>query len=365
MKTRNQIVSISRGIAISAMVMGHANVGNIVEAWVNQFDMALFFICAGICLKESHFDFPVKFIYRKIKGLFVPFVSWVVVFILLHNLFLDIGVLESQRIWRGYVEHVYSVSEIFHKISMAFLMKNSELLLGGYWFCRELLMASTLGYLILKIYKIIYPTKGYMFVSATCAIIAVLGNWVGENYPHFSIMRRTSLALFFFVTGAEIKHLYPIYFKRRLSRFSIVNVVFLLCIVFGFAGSSGMMMSNPKWNVVPMFIVASLTGTILVMLLSARLSYQKENCVSRFLAYAGDHSFIILTFHLLAFKCVSVFLLAIGFEGSLGEFPTLSVGGLYPLVYWVAGTTFPLIVLKLYEWILMRFRRCFYEEVGI
>ena len=357
MTKRNQMVSISRGIAISAMVLGHATVGGAIEAWVNQFDMALFFICAGFCMKKSYYDCPVTFIFRRIKGLLVPFVCWVSVFVCLHNLFLYAGLLDSQIVWRGHVEHAYSLREIVSNVANAVLMKNSELLLGGYWFLRELLLASIFFFLLLKVYASWKPTKGYMPIVGACTIIAIIGNWVGENYPLLGIMRRTSLAVLFFVTGAEVRHVAECHSEGSFKSAKI-GILFVLCIIFLLAGLSGMKMSNPNLNDVPMFIIASVSGTILVMYFAERLSRENDWFICRFHAYAGDHSFIILTFHLLAFKCLSIILVGMGMDGSVGDFPILREASLYVvLLYWVVGVVSPLGALSLVERILANLRR--------
>lgn len=92
-------IAIAKAIGIILMVIGHAGCPNYVEHFIYMFHMPLFFFLAGYCFKEKHLQNSKDFIIRRFKGLWVPFVSISLVFLFLHNLFLNCNLIEGGGIF--------------------------------------------------------------------------------------------------------------------------------------------------------------------------------------------------------------------------------------------------------------------------
>ena len=109
MATRNYTISIVKGIGIILMVVGHAEAPWFITNFIYTFHMPLFFIAAGYFFSRKYLSDPWTFISRRVKGLYVPFVTWAVIFLLLHNLWFRIGLLnEVYGNATGGVTHPYT-----------------------------------------------------------------------------------------------------------------------------------------------------------------------------------------------------------------------------------------------------------------
>ena len=58
--------------------------------------MPIFFISSGYFFKDSWFDRKWEYVKRKFKNLYIPFVKWSIIFLLLHNVFFSLGIINAQ-----------------------------------------------------------------------------------------------------------------------------------------------------------------------------------------------------------------------------------------------------------------------------
>lgn len=157
---RDASISISKGLAIILMVLAHTNFSHYGSVWINMFHMPLFFF-SGYCIKEAYFDTPLKYIKRRIDGIYVPFVKWSVLFLLLHNIFFYMGIYNSTYggAHGGSAEALLSVNEILKRIFyICVTITQKEHLLGGYWFLHTLFYSSIIAFGVLYLLrnKVIY-----------------------------------------------------------------------------------------------------------------------------------------------------------------------------------------------------------------
>lgn len=83
-------IDILKGLGILLMVIGHTGFQH--KSFIYMFHMALFFIASGYLYKEKNsesFSQVVSFVLRKIKGVWIPYFIWNVVFTLLNNVFIN------------------------------------------------------------------------------------------------------------------------------------------------------------------------------------------------------------------------------------------------------------------------------------
>ena len=120
--------------------------------------MPLFFIAAGYFFSRKYLSDPWTFISRRVKGLYVPFVTWAVIFLLLHNLWFRIGLLnEVYGNATGGVTHPYTEGDFWYRLVCIFTNMSGydEFMAGAFWFFRGLLLASVLFLLLYKLLS--YP----------------------------------------------------------------------------------------------------------------------------------------------------------------------------------------------------------------
>lgn len=204
---RNPSVDIAKGIAITLMVLGHSGVPEMGRAFIYMFHMPLFFILSGWCFKEKYLEQPKTFVAHRLKGLWWPYAKWSILFILLQNWFCKLHLYSPSYGYKGAGVLPYSLREMKDRIwSTVTNMEGAPQLLGGYWFLRELLLASLISWLLIKLIPVIRKKRGLGFVNALWLALATtmfsaVANRFGLWLPVFNISPVTWLAVSFFLAG--------------------------------------------------------------------------------------------------------------------------------------------------------------------
>ena len=169
---RNTVISICKGIAIILMVMGHAEVPDLLSNFIYVFHMPLFFIAAGYFFSRKYVDDPWSFCQRRFKGLYIPFLKWSLVFLLLHNLWFHIGLLNERfGNWEGGVTHPYTAADFAARFMRIITSMSGydEFMAGAFWFFRGLLVASILFLVLYKLLDSKTRLSHVWIVVAVCA----------------------------------------------------------------------------------------------------------------------------------------------------------------------------------------------------
>jgi fucose 4-O-acetylase-like acetyltransferase len=143
---RDQTLDILKGFGIILKVVAHSGAPSWLSKTIYTFHMPLFFVASGWFFSERNLDDCRNFAVRKIKSIYLPYWKWCVIFLLLHNVFYSVGILNSSFGANGCVSHFYSVKDMaFNALNFTFRMTYYEgFLLGAYWFVRSLLWGSLL-----------------------------------------------------------------------------------------------------------------------------------------------------------------------------------------------------------------------------
>ena len=148
---RDSSVSIAKALAIILMVLAHSRFSEYGNYWINMFHMPLFFFFSGYCCKDKYLNDFKNYTLKRIKGIYLPFVKWCLIFMLLHHVFFSLNIYNGEYGFHGSVSHVYSISESIRRaFNVVFRMESVEQLLGGYWFLKSLFVASFIGYFTIK-----------------------------------------------------------------------------------------------------------------------------------------------------------------------------------------------------------------------
>ena len=125
--------------------------------------MPAFFIISGILLKDRYINDSLKnYINKKIRSLYFPFVSFAVLYIVLHNLFYRLS----------YTGEYWSLFQHFKSFVETILFLPTIPLLGGMWFVQKLFFASLIVIVLLKLLN----NKGFLTNKSVllCSIILIL-----------------------------------------------------------------------------------------------------------------------------------------------------------------------------------------------
>lgn len=339
---RNLTVSIAKGIGIILMVLGHADVPYIWN-FIYMFHMPLFFVLSGYCFKEKYLNDFKTFGIRKITGLYFPFLKWGIFFLLFHNIFFHLNIYNGEYGYRGSVSHLYSIPEILRRAFIGCgLFLYPEQLLGGYWFLVQLFWASIIGFVAIKFVK--SPALGAFLLLL---VSFCLKFFLNITIPYTGIGSITFLSASFFVFGYALKN-------YNIGTDIVLLADFFTLVMIGSIFWNTTMQDYSYKNLIP-FALTGIIGSMMVLGISS-IIYEKNisnNKIARWvinlLVLAGDCSLVILTWHFISFKVVTMIIIAI--EGypkeMLAMFPVIENDNfLYTILYVIAGIGIPLFGLK-------------------
>lgn len=357
----NTIISIMKGIAIILMVAGHAELPTPLSNFIYVWHMPLFFMAAGYFFSERNIADPWNFCVRRAKGLYIPFLKWSIFFLILHNFWFLIGILnETYGNWEGGVTHPYTWNDFIKRVWLCVTSMSGydEFISGAFWFFRGLLVASIL-FLILS--RCIYGTSfrlrrteytlSLWQTAAIICVIALAFNTVRLGFGlRITVIPNGGLreiwGLFFFGTGVVYHH-----FEERIGNRKWLS---LLCLVIlclaAWQHTCGM---NNKGRLIDV-VTLPVTGTcgwILARHVAACIDARKS-ILRRLLVFIGNNTLYVFIFHIISFKLVNP--LKIWWYGldpaQMGCHMVIHYNNhedLFWLLYTLAGVAIPLIVLQL------------------
>ena len=334
-RTNNETIAIAKAIGIMFVVLWHANPPIWIGKFIMFFCVPLFFFTSGYFFKpKENIKDLFYYILKRIKKLYIPFISWSILFLFLHNFFSDIYL---------YNEY-YNTQNIIQKLlGITTKLAYQDELLGPLWFVSVLFYISiiigTISYICKKT-NFYYP----LFILFFMLIIAVSSKY----YIHFNhYLQQTamySFALSFFLSGYLLKK-YNINFTNN----KIIIGCLIILLIASFSYDRVVEMVNyTYYDVIPYFIIAN--AGIIVTLFSSHLLQQIK--IKHFFVYIGYRTLIILTLHIISFRLVSalkIYLYHMDIH-HLSDHPVIiEYNHYFYLLYFVSGIIIPLSLYYLYE----------------
>ena len=330
-------ISVIKAICIILMVVGHSGCPVPLNKALYLFHMPCFFFISGFLLKDKYIVTLPDFLKRKIKGYWWPFVKWSFIFLLLHNVFYHMHLYGTE----------YGKAEFFDKLFHILTMTGSEQLLGGYWFLKELLYASIMALLGLKLFHLLFHWKeiqyGIILMMIFLALSYILGI-VPFKIP--TIGHRTMLACAYFMAGYSFHKTISRNYHNLWVGISAFIVLGLISLFF----SSSMDVTGVKTFA---YFSVSLIGIFALNNIAGSINGTGLKCLD----YVGQKTLYILTFHFISFKLVSlllVILLDLPIE-RLQDFPIINTKNgstdFVWMIYTMFGVVIPMVLWKLsYCW---------------
>ena len=304
-------ISIAKAIGICLVVIGHSGAPEFLVKYIYSFHMPLFFILSGYNFKGiTSLEQYKRFCVKKIKGLWVPFVSYSIPAIICHNLLMPYGFDSGNPYdWKDYISHFLSL----------FVFKGEP---AGYfpafWFLRALFLSSVLiGGMSLLLYKVRIKNNPLNEVLPICLfgfMILVL-----SLCDDIVIIKVTAISTLFIAVGI----VYRKYVEERITHHTVMFVISTIIIavcsqIFEFVEI------NEVTNVYFMdYLTIACIGTLSVVSLAKIADYKIGGIVNKILVYIGNHTMIILALHAVIFKILNNVIQPIIFA------PAESINGLH------------------------------------
>lgn len=366
---RDDSVAIAKAIGIILVVIGHCSIReepngllSCLHDFIYLFHMPLFFFLSGRFFRWDILANKKKFVGRKVKGLWIPFVKWMLLFLLLHNYLLDIGMLSP---YNGISPVRYDLCQIGKSVYNILLLNWNEQLLGGFWFIPALFFASIYSMLALYCVNYIKPKflmeEGVLLVVIFLFILASsLLVHIHKGLPLLGIRDRVFLASAVFLS---VFYANSIESKLKFNPLVLLFSSLLFLIVCSRIHSVEVIKMR-IWYDVPYLWLTGVVGSISVITISRMIVKFKWERVNNGLIYIGENTMIILALHFTCFKLIN--LLKVYYYGMderlYGSFPVLYSdpsrnGVVWLLLYILIGVLIPIIIKKVSDLFFMEFHK--------
>lgn len=359
---RDPVFSVVKALAIMLVVVSHAGSPAWLSRFAFEFHVPAFFICAGYFFRAATPQEEYRFLCRRVSGVYRPYVCWSLVFLCLHNLLYPLGLL-SERFGNavGGVMHPYDWTAFCRRLwSIVFNMSgHDEFLAGSFWFFRAFFIAGILWLVLFKALRMVRtlaePHKaacGVAFVALGLALWQVLGGIRIAGIAQGGY--RELMGLFFMACGYVLAYCRPLERLTVPQRAAAALGCLAVVVLFTVFSPSAMV-----WRATPAQFFSlplpALAGFGLLWLTADALCL-RDSFVRRGLVYLGDRTLVVFAFHLVAFKLVSLFVVAsYGLPWQqMGSHPVVhgltgAAAGYLFIPYTLAGVLLPLGVRHLWR----------------
>lgn len=345
-KTRTDI-SIAKAIGIILVVVGHAGAPGWLSNFLYEFHMPLFFIAAGYFFSPAKAGQPWEFVGKRVKGLYLPFLKWGLAFLLLHNLFCHMGIINS---YCG--ASPYTHIDIAKRAGwMIFMMAGYENhLLGAFWFLRSLFVASLL---FMGLYCLLTRSFHIRKPETAALVVLLLMTGITTYLRAYSISLGVAQGGYRECAGTVFYAIGVLYrsYERKIP-FNAWMLAASVAVVAGFSVCCKSMMAyNASLKMFYAILVPGFFGWLMAYYVGR---YLVRTPLSGALAYIGNHSMEILALHFLSFKAVSALkTVCYGLPAEeIGRHPI--IGGnneFFWILYTLAGVALPLGICALYRYL--------------
>ena len=295
-KKRLEYIDIAKAIGIILMVIGHCIPGKIAN-YIYLFHMPMFFMITGYVFKpEENWNGYKSFIKRKIKSLYIPFVMFNIMFLVLNNLFIDIGFLKV-----GYSNcvRIDTFAQFVKELIKIIFLVNMMEICKALWFVRvmfvSIIIYSGLRIIFKKIY-INYVVFLITLIAGYAVARIAMGGAVKQN------IALILLGTAFIALGNLYRNIREnIHLNKYIDGFAVA-VSFIILYIMNENGAH-VNMVQLELSTPILLTTTTLLGAFMVFEISIWLSNTK---IRNLMCYIGKHTMPILGLHYVAFKIVNV-----------------------------------------------------------
>lgn len=312
---RSLSVDITKGIAITAIVLGHIGFSypkfKLIDSSVLVYGLwhvPVFFIVAGFFIKEEQLIQPGVWFKKKFLSLYLKILYFYIPAVLLHNVLIGIGwySLESTEP----IIHEYSVFDFVKQIILTACLGGREPILGAMWFVYVLFMA-LIGLSIISwvIKRWTHSNREYewtrfLVLLAMCIAAGILSNRYGLTVRRFS---NTFTAMLLILIGKQMYQKMKLSFDNGFVTIVCALIVFEVACLLG-----GVELNSNTYKDILQLMVAAPAVLYIIMYVGKHIENQH---IGKAFAYIGNNSFYVMALHLIGFKLCTIALDTIEFTG--------------------------------------------------
>lgn len=291
-----------------------------------------------------------KYIKKKFVALWLPYVIWMVIFTVLHNIFININFYTNNNLITKFVSGKYigvteywSYKDMIKSIAKALLLHGDAQLAGAFWFLATLLEIVILYGVIDYILKKYVQKKIYLVQTILSIIFLLVGYYCSViNITMFGLNMVFSYYLLYHI-GVLMKK-YKLYKKKtsiitHLISFGLSGIILFVC------NRIGEISLGSNQYVSPIFLLlVSVVGWNFIYEMSFFI--YKIKTLRTCMIFLGQNTMPIIIFHFIAFKLVSYLgVLFLHKEYFLvAAFPVLFENGIWWIAYTISGVVIPIIL---------------------
>lgn len=332
---KNNYVSIAKGIAIVLMVIGHAGCPALLHDTIYSFHMPFFFIVSGMFfVPPTDRGFMKQFIKRRIKGLYIPFIKYGLLFLLLHNFFLHIKLYNPTIAVMGEYPYFFDLKDfLIHLIYIVLGMEKVDPFIGPFWFLKSLFLASISSVIFYNIFK----TKLFPYIFLLLSLfVSLIFYFHPLSYYFIGDFRLIPIAVFFYQSGYLMRKLInDKWFFNKIVQIFLIALFLYLNLKF-----RNSLSIKCHGSYLFIFMLTSFSGTAILLNLSKII---EGSIVANFFCYLGKRTMLILTFHLISFKIISLMVVKLYNlpYSSIGYYPVIPGVDNFWILYSIIGVMIP------------------------
>lgn len=337
---RNNYISIAKAIGIILMVVGHSGCPSAVGRFIYLFHMPLFFVCSGYFFKEITNRITLfNFYKKKITGLYVPYLKWSILFLLLHNLFLNLNIYNSLS-----NSYHYQLEDFVIQFLKIIAMTDYELLLRPFWFVKELLLSSLLVATISYITSGFHQKKKTELVFSLVLFLSIISKAL-QPIPFIGDISILFSSVSYFYTGI----LFYKYKKRVRLTYSSLVICFITVLIGSYIFIGDIDMRYTTSSNIILYYILSFFGIIMTFCVSIIL---ETTNINKTLYYIGNNTIYILVLNLLALKLGNLIKIWI-YDMPIDRLSSYTIiaehNSSFWIIYSMIGIISPLFVGQLYK----------------
>ena len=309
-ENREPIIDILKGITILLVVYGHT--WPFCREFIYLFHMAVFMIASGLCFSftEKTRVGVLKYVLKKVKTLYIPFVVANIAFLLLTDVFVKIGFytdnplfLDETIMWpvnQG-LQYQLTVNVMLRAILKVFLFVGPTQMGTATWFLTVLFNVQVIHCFLVYIMRKCDQRKQKVIWLVVVIFFALSSQMISTINP----------------TTIYALKCFPCMYLAFLMGRAIKMTPISMNVLYGWRGaviSTGILMvmslfirielSSGKIDNVFAYLVASACGWCMLCFIATTISRVPK--VTILFQYIGKHTMPILCLHVLSFKIVSI-----------------------------------------------------------
>ena len=328
-------ISAAKGFCAIAIVVFHSVPPQALQHVILFLPVGALFIISGMFLKDEHLQHLGRFIARRFRRLWIPYVLFMLICLFSHNMLANIHL---------YTDH-YSAEQIRQRVFSVLTMQERDNLLGCFWFLKELLYATLIALAAIKLSQFLLGDAYHPAVMLTVALFVLIVATNFYNIPYLAqietLYPKTLLATAIYLCG----YVFARTNWRILSNwFTVAALIALSCwAIWDYEDNF-----NTTWWNLPKYFGASMLVSFAAIYFCQLLRGKALSALS----YIGKFAMPILLLQFVAFRVVDLLKIAV-YDlpiSRLADFPVITDNNEYFwILYTIVGLALPILAANLYD----------------